>query len=219
MDGWTVQLPTPERLLASRVTGVLVVGAVLTAGAAVFASVALSSLIALAGMASLATALGGLAFIIRRRARLVQVRIGATHLDIGGGSSRTRLRWEQLSPPRRIADARDGWLQSFDASLQSTEPSAPLPPSTAVPALALRWTQDGRPAAHAHERTDWESLVIGAGLSRDALAWLHAEIERAQRHHAESSRQAAFDEVIAGRPGEKARDALADLVRDRGEGG
>jgi hypothetical protein len=218
VDGWNVKVRGP-RGVGSLGRGGVGLGLLLGLGGV--ASIAMVSADQLPMLVGVGLAMsGGLLFSVSTALGLFPSRLrlqaGAHHLDIEGvpGRSRVRIPWDQLGEIW-IGDVRDTWEQTFASQFQAQPPGERTQElDRPVLGMRLRWTEDGRPAAFAHEATAWGRLELGRGLTRDQLVWLVDALQAAQAAAAESQAKSAFEESLAGRPTDKARSAL-DALRDR----
>lgn len=151
---------------------------------------------------------------VRRRCT---AQIGPTHLVLRHhrqyGS--LRLPWARVDTPVQVADSRDAWTQAFEASLVTEVDGTQVMSDRPRPAIRLRWTTDGRAAAHAHELTEWRGLYLGRGWNEEALAWLATAIAHAQATADELRRDQAFDAAVSGHRDAKAHEALRDLLDEQ----
>ena len=144
--------------------------------------------------------------------------IGPTHFVLRNHRQHGSLRlpWARVAPPVRVADSRDTWTQAFEASLVTEVDGTEVMSDRPRPAIRLRWTTDGRAAAHAHELTEWAGLYLGRGWNTQALAWLEQAITHAQATADDLRRDQAFDAAVSGHADAKAHDALQDLLDEQG---
>lgn len=203
VDGWTVDLArrSPQAMVA---LGAAV--AVAGVGAATFTVFA-------GGTGAVMTVVGAIVlgilgvggFMVWQASRKQTVSTTATHLVLVRGRTRERIPWAQVAPPkitrRMVSQMR---TRNGNTTMVDVE----------VPRLVLRWTTDGREAAFAHEGTDWDQLTV-EGRTEEELAWLRAALDAAREAALERAKAQAFDELVQGRPGEKAKAELEALRGSR----
>lgn len=210
VDGW-IWRPTP--VLDRADTVLLAAGAGIVGFAfLVVAPVALLALIrpdlavqALAVAVGLSILSLVLFLVSRRRQRALFLTRRGLRIE---GFRRQRDRtipWASIDAPR-VVDARDEWGQAFESAiLPGVEPVA------TNRALSIRWTADGRPAAVADHRTEWQGIVVGRRMPTDATDWLIAAFAHVAAESEKRRRAAEFDEIVSGREGERDLAALESM--------